>query len=280
MKPNVAGQEISAIILDASGNEVTTGTTTVSVNKDGTPGTGGTASYSNGEWRFTPIQSDTDGVKVNFKFSNAGGPPALVQIFTSVPQSVDNATGIAAIPAAVWAVSTRTLTSFGTLVADIWDNVNRTLTDKTGFSILGTKNVLDDLNDLSAAEITALFAGFLDSGVLVSGITIVDDDPIEVTRGDTKLVTITLGTQWPLTDKLVYFIIKKNQTDANSTAIVNRLTNIIDAPNGIAQILLTSEEMAVVDCYHYEVELRRDPEDDQPETPKQGKWKINQDTRQ
>ena len=144
----------------------------------------------------------------------------------------------------------------------------------------GTKNVLDDLNDISSSDIAAIFAGLLDSGVLVSGITIVDDDPIEVTRGDTKLVTINLGSQWPLTDKLVYFIIKKNQTDANSTAIVNRLADIIDAPNGIAQILLTADEMAVVDCYHYEVELRRDPEDDQPETPKQGMWKINQDTRQ
>lgn len=149
-----------------------------------------------------------------------------------------------------------------------------------GVFMPGVKNVLDDLNDLSSADIAGIFAGLLDSGILVSGITIVDDDPIEVIRGDTKLVTINLGSQWPLTDKLVYFIIKKDQTADNNTAIVNRTATIIDAPNGIAQITLTSTEMEIVDCYHYEVELRRDPEDDQPETPKQGMWKINQDTRQ
>lgn len=35
----------------------------------------------------------------------------------------------------VWEYANRTLTSFGTLIADIWASVSRTLTDKTGFAL-------------------------------------------------------------------------------------------------------------------------------------------------
>lgn len=150
-----------------------------------------------------------------------------------------------------------------------------------GVFMSGAKNVLDDLNDISSADIAAIFAGLLDSGVLVNGITITDDDAIEITRGDKKTITINLGSQWPLTNKKVYFIIKKKQTDDNSTAIVNReVDSIIDEANGIAQIILLSTETTPVDCYHYEVELRDDPSDENPQTPLQGMLKINQDTRQ
>jgi hypothetical protein len=39
------------------------------------------------------------------------------------------------IPAAVWGYTTRTLSSFGTLIADIWAYVTRSLTDKLGFGL-------------------------------------------------------------------------------------------------------------------------------------------------
>lgn len=55
----------------------------------------------------------------------------------------------------VWEYTTRTLSSFGTLVADIatavWGAVTRSLTDKAGFTISGTKTTLDALQDLSEA---------------------------------------------------------------------------------------------------------------------------------
>ncbi|MBM4301627.1 MAG: hypothetical protein FJ121_08870 [Deltaproteobacteria bacterium] len=55
----------------------------------------------------------------------------------------------------VWEYATRTLSSFGTLVADIatavWASVTRSLTDKAGFTISGTKTTLDALQDLSQA---------------------------------------------------------------------------------------------------------------------------------
>ena len=152
--------------------------------------------------------------------------------------------------------------------------------DTEGVFMEGAKNVLDDLNDLSADEITALFAGQLAAGVLVNGITVTGGRAIEITRGDVKTLTFNLGTQWPLTDKLVYFIIKKDPTADNSTAIVNRTATIIDAENGVAQITLTADETTPVDCYWYEVELRDDPADDDPQTPLRGRLTILQDVRQ
>lgn len=41
----------------------------------------------------------------------------------------------------------------GLTAADVWTYGNRSLTDKTGFSIAGTKNTLDDLNDLSFNDV-------------------------------------------------------------------------------------------------------------------------------
>jgi len=66
----------------------------------------------------------------------------------------------------VWAVTTRTLSGFGSLVSDIataiWGAVARTITggtvstvsDKTGYSISGTKQTLDALNDFNPASDT------------------------------------------------------------------------------------------------------------------------------
>lgn len=45
------------------------------------------------------------------------------------------ADAVTEIATGVWASATRTLSSFGTLVADIWANVSRTLSDKTGFAL-------------------------------------------------------------------------------------------------------------------------------------------------
>lgn len=89
--------------------------------------------------------------------------------------------------AGVWAYATRTLSSFGSLVSDIvtavWGAATRTLsafgfsvtassvTDKTGYSISGTKQTLDALNDITADSVWAVSVRTLSSfGSLVSDI--------------------------------------------------------------------------------------------------------------
>jgi hypothetical protein len=56
----------------------------------------------------------------------------------------------------VWEYATRTLSSFGTLIADLWVYATRSLTDKAGFSISGIKTTLDDLNDAPAPDLSNL----------------------------------------------------------------------------------------------------------------------------
>jgi hypothetical protein len=66
-------------------------------------------------------------------------------------------TKISSVPTLVWSAATRTLTSFGTLVNNIWQATVRSLTDKIGYKISGTIQTLDELNDLSTDEVIQCF---------------------------------------------------------------------------------------------------------------------------
>ncbi|RKZ99091.1 MAG: hypothetical protein DRQ46_00245 [Gammaproteobacteria bacterium] len=68
------------------------------------------------------------------------------------------------VTSAVWSAGTRTLTGVGTLVADIWAYVTRSLTDKADFTIAGTKQTLDSLNDITAAAVDAQLTGSHNAG--------------------------------------------------------------------------------------------------------------------
>lgn len=158
-------------------------------------------------------------------------------------------------------------------VAEIWSYVTRSLTDKLGFFISGTKTTLDDLNDLSLGDIQ----GEIQSGVLAKRISITGD-PFSVVEGNVKTFVITLGPEWDLTDKLVYFVMSKQ--NSSDSPIVNRLVDrITDAVNGIAEIDLLDTETTPQGCYDYQVELRNDPADDEPETAMEGTAEITENLR-
>jgi hypothetical protein len=95
---------------------------------------------------------------------------------------------------AVWGASTRTLSTFGTLVADIatavWGATVRALTDKVGFQISGTKTKLDDLTDVTAAQVKAALET---EGGLLAWLRDVDE-------GDIYIDTTT--TPWQLEIRL------------------------------------------------------------------------------
>jgi antitoxin component HigA of HigAB toxin-antitoxin module len=151
---------------------------------------------------------------VSSRLASAGytAPPAATAIRTEMDSNsiklahldADISSRSSHNAADIWAVGTRTLTSFGTLVADIatavWGAVTRTLTaisdssgittllsriasaltitggkvdvnDKTGFAISGTKTTLDALNDITAASVWAVGTRTLSSfGTLVADI--------------------------------------------------------------------------------------------------------------
>ncbi len=79
---------------------------------------------------------------VIFRLSPAGAVKAFVSINPEEVENTDAKTS--AVPTAVWALGSRTLTSFGTLVADtvtaVWGAVSRTLT-AFGFGVTVTSNL-------------------------------------------------------------------------------------------------------------------------------------------
>ena len=106
MKKNVGSQVVGAQLnAKADGSAVTSGTTTVYVTGDGgtqatgTVGSGAATHEGQGFWTYVPSQAETNYDHVAFTFANTNAVSATVQVYTSFPQTVDNATNISAIKA-------------------------------------------------------------------------------------------------------------------------------------------------------------------------------------
>ncbi len=103
MKKNVAGQKVGCQMVSASDGSAFTGSVTVAVTIDagtqatGSVGSGACAHEGNGYHTYAPAQAETNGDLLAFTFTGTGAIPATVQVYTSFPQTVDNATNISAI---------------------------------------------------------------------------------------------------------------------------------------------------------------------------------------
>lgn len=255
MKKNVAGQIIGAEMVTAADGSAFTGQVTCFFIIDGgsqtigSVGSGICTHEGNGFHTYTPIAGETNGDHIAWTFIGAGAVPATIQVYPSFPQSAD------VVP----------------IATDILDDTDDMTTN--GVFMPGTKNVLDDLNDLSLGDIQ----GEIQSGVLAKRI-VITGDPFSVVEGNIKTFVITLGSEWDLTGKLVYFVM--SQTNSSDGPIVNRLVDrITDAVNGVAEIDLLDTETTPQGCYDYQVELRNDPADDEPETAMEGTAEITENLR-
>jgi len=101
VKKNVASQSIGAEMITAADGTAFTGSVSVLVTKDnGTQTAGGAtapAHEGNGYHSYSPTQTETDADHIAFTFTGTGAIPATVQLFTSFPQTADNATDISSI---------------------------------------------------------------------------------------------------------------------------------------------------------------------------------------
>jgi hypothetical protein len=99
MKKNVASQSIGAQMITAADGSAFTGSVTCIVTIDGgTQGGGGACTHEgNGYHSYAPSQAETNGNHVAFTFYATGAIPVTIQVYTTFPQSVDNATNISAI---------------------------------------------------------------------------------------------------------------------------------------------------------------------------------------
>ena len=103
MKKNVASQKVGAQLVSATDGSAFTGSVTVYVTGDagtqaaGSVGSGACTHEGNGYHTYAPAQAETNYDLIAFTFVGTGAVPVTVQVYTGFPQSVDNATNIAAI---------------------------------------------------------------------------------------------------------------------------------------------------------------------------------------
>ena len=89
---NVASQVVTAqLVALTDGADITSGTTTVYVTKDGgTQASGGTATHEgNGLWSFVPSAANSDGAHVVFTFVNTLAVTQSVQVYTADKAAAD-----------------------------------------------------------------------------------------------------------------------------------------------------------------------------------------------
>lgn len=174
MKKNVSGQKIGAQLVDASDGSAFTGSVTVYVTGDagtqaaGSVGSGACVHEGNGYHTYAPSQAETNYDLVAFTFVGTGAVPATVQVYTSFPQSVDNATGIAAIKAVTDVLpDAGALTSIATAaaLATVDSNVDAILIDTAeigtagaGLTVLATQSLLTTVAGYLDTEIAAIKA--------------------------------------------------------------------------------------------------------------------------
>lgn len=123
---------------------------------------------------------DTEVAAIKAKTDNLPSDPAdesliiaatdAIMTRIGAPAGASIAADIAALPAAVWAVGTRTLTGFGTLVADVWAYATRVLTAGTNI-VLAKGTGLTGLNDIAATDIVSGGAITTGSGKVATVVT-------------------------------------------------------------------------------------------------------------
>ena len=169
MKKNVASQDIGVQMITAADGTSFTGTVSALVTVDsGAQGAGGgsVTHEGNGYHSYTPTQAETNGDHIAFTFTGTGAITSTVQVYTSFPQTVDNATNISSIltdtgttiPAQISglndfdpandAVASVTLVSTTTTNTDMrgTDSANTTAPDNAGITANGI--AIAALNDL------------------------------------------------------------------------------------------------------------------------------------
>jgi len=164
MKKNVASQVIGAQMITAADGTAFTGAVSVVVTIDGgtqsAGGGTGPTHEGNGYHSYIPTQPETNGDIVAFTFTGTGAIPVTVQVYTTFPQTVDNATNIAAIKTDTAAILVDTGTTLDAALAVVDANVDAILVD-TGTTLDAALAVVD-------ANVDAILADTGTDGVVVA----------------------------------------------------------------------------------------------------------------
>ncbi len=186
---------------------------------------------------------------------DAPNATAVAAIQSGMATAANQATimsAISGIPAAVWTVSTRTLTSFGTLVADIaaavWAYLTSALTVTGSIGKLLTDNIDAPISEAGgAAVVIPVMTGRAYSA------TILQNRTVEIVQGDTPTLTFDFNTDY--TGWTPYFGAKSKLADEDY-AIDPKAATWTDAAEGQGYVVLTAADTATVGKFLGEIELR------------------------
>jgi len=97
------------------------------------------------------------GGEAGLDWANVGSPTTTNNLSGTTVKAVTDDVGITQAGAdKSWSTTNRSLTTFGTLIADIWANVSRTLSDKTGFALTSAYDAAKTAGDATAANQTTI----------------------------------------------------------------------------------------------------------------------------
>lgn len=197
---------------------------------------------------LTAAEMNYDRVVIGFE--DQTNPPEWINVFVPLPTSpvvfgelalaatalstavwtnakaafLDNA--VSGVAAAVWAVGSRTLTSFGTLVQDIWDKATSTLTTAGSIGKLLATNIDATISSVVSGGLTAAAVWTYATRTLTQTAAqiaaVLAGSTITIHRGDTfsaSLTGITAYTGW---DKL-WFTVKGQLQEGDRRSAVQIL---------------------------------------------------------
>ncbi len=151
MKKNVASQVVGAEMISATDGSAFTGSVTCYVTGDngsqavGSVSSGACTHRGNGYHSYAPAQAETNYGHVAFTFIGTGAIPATVQIYTSFPQTVDNATALTTIAGYLDTEVAAILAAVDTEVAAI-----KTKTDRLTFTVANKVDAnIKSVNDVT-----------------------------------------------------------------------------------------------------------------------------------
>lgn len=167
----------------------------------------------------------------------------------------------------VWSTATRTLSSFGTLIADIWSSATRLLTAGTNI-VLAKGTGITGFNDVSVGEIDTELTSNHGAGSWGAGGSVVlpvmqgevysavavQDKEVKIVKGDTPRITFDFESDY--TGWTVWFAAKEKLSDT-TYAISLREVTWSDASLGQGYIDLSATDTDLLGKYFAELELRQ-----------------------
>jgi len=199
VKKNVASQAVGIQMVAAADGSAFTGAVTILVTGDagaqatGSVGAGACTHEGNGYHTYAPAQAETNYDQIGFTFTGSGAIPRTLTVYTTFPQSVDHAAGIADLP-----TNAELATALGTADDAVLTAIGDLPTNAELATALGTADdaVLLAIGDLPTnAELATALAAADDAVLAQVALVKTETDKIAAVKAKTDSLTFTVATK-------------------------------------------------------------------------------------